>query len=79
MAKRVSDPQRIVPFSSADIAIHLKGVKFPISKADMMALAKKNGARGELLEAFERMPDRDYHNVVDVSKGIRESNETEAA
>jgi hypothetical protein len=40
--------------SAADVAHGLKGAKFPMSKKDLVQLARKNGVADEALKTFEQ-------------------------
>ena len=40
--------------SAADLAHGLKGAKFPLSKEDLIKLARKNGVADAVLEIFRR-------------------------
>lgn len=51
---------------------HLKGIKFPADKQDLIAHAQQNDAPEEVLSTLERMPDREYGNAADVAKGVGE-------
>ena len=58
--------------SAADLAHGLKGAKFPTSKKDLVSLARKNGVAGEVLQAFEEMPEGEYGSVTDVEHAFHE-------
>lgn len=58
--------------SPANITHHLKGVDFPASRADLENQAKDNGADDDVLEILRQMPDREYDDMADVTKGIGE-------
>ena len=58
--------------SAADLAHGLKGAKFPMSKKDLVQLARKNGVADEVLETFEEMPEGDYGSVTDVEHAFNQ-------
>ena len=58
--------------SAADLAHGLKGAKFPMSKKDLVSLARKNGVADEVLQTFEDMPDGEYGSVTDVEHAFHE-------
>jgi hypothetical protein len=58
--------------SAADLAHGLKGAKFPMSKKDLVSLARKNQVADEVLQIFEEMPDGEYGSVTDVEHAFHE-------
>jgi len=58
--------------SAADLAHGLKGAKFPMSKKDLVQLARKNGVADEVLQTFEEMPEGEYGSVTDVEHAFHE-------
>jgi len=58
--------------SAADLAHGLKGAKFPMSKKDLLSLARKNGVADEVLQTFKEMPDGEYSSVTDVEHAFHE-------
>ena len=58
--------------SAADLAHGLKGAKFPMSKKDLVSLARKNGVANEVLQTFEEMPEGEYGSVTDVEHAFHE-------
>ncbi len=58
--------------SAADLARGLKGAKFPMSKKDLLSLARKNGVADEVLQTFEEMPEGEYGSVTDVEHAFHE-------
>ena len=58
--------------SAADLAHGLKGAKFPLSKKDLVNLARKNKVADEVLRTFEEMPDGEYGSVTDVEHAFHE-------
>ncbi|GAB2800054.1 hypothetical protein GCM10027040_29490 [Halomonas shantousis] len=59
--------------SPANITHHLKGVDFPASRTDLEKHAKDNGAEKDVLEVIRNMPDKEYGDMSDVTKGIGEA------
>jgi len=58
--------------SAADLAHGLKGAKFPLSKKDLLSLARKNQVADEVLQTFEEMPDGEYGSVTDVEHAFHQ-------
>ena len=58
--------------SAADLAHGLKGAKFPMSKKDLVSLARKNGVADEVLQTFEEIPDGEYGSVTEVEHAFHE-------
>ncbi len=58
--------------SAADLAHGLKGAKFPMSKNDLVSLARKNGVGDEVLKTFEEIPEGEYGSVTDVEHAFHE-------
>ena len=58
--------------SAADVAHGLKGAKFPLSKKDLVHLARNNQVADEVLQAFEEMPDGEYGSVTEVEHAFHE-------
>jgi hypothetical protein len=48
----------------------LGGLDYPVSKDTIVETAKKNGADEDVLEALERIPDREYDAPPAISKAI---------
>ncbi len=63
--------------SAADLAHGLKGAHFPISKEDLMELARKNGVPEEVCETMEDLPDEEYASVAEVEKAFGQLNQEE--
>jgi hypothetical protein len=59
--------------SAADLAHGLKGAKFPMSKKDLAALARKNGVAHEVVQTIEEMPEGEYGSVTDVEHAFHQS------
>jgi uncharacterized protein DUF2795 len=58
--------------SAADLAHGLKGAKFPMSKKDLVQLARKNGVSDEVLQTFEEMGEGEYGSVTDVEHAFHQ-------
>jgi hypothetical protein len=58
--------------SPIEIGKHLKGIKFPVNKENLVEHARQNQAPREILSVLERIPDREFRNAADVSKGVGE-------
>lgn len=63
--------------SAADLAHALKGAHFPISKDDLIDLARKNGVDEDVLETMEVLPDDEYASVAEVEKAFGQLNREE--
>lgn len=53
-----------------EVERHLKGIKFPANREDLIEHARQNDAPEEVLSTLEQMPDREFHNAADVAKGV---------
>lgn len=53
-----------------EVEKHLKGIKFPANREDLIEHARQNDAPEEVLSTLERMPDREFNNAADVAKGV---------
>lgn len=49
---------------------YLKGVNYPVKKAQIVENARKQGADEEILSALKKLPDQEYNSPVAVSKAI---------
>jgi Protein of unknown function (DUF2795) len=58
--------------SPVNIAHHLSGIEFPVSKKDLIDHANGNKADQEVVDILQRMPDREYASMADVMKGVGE-------
>lgn len=56
--------------SPANVTHHLQGIDFPASRADLEECAKTNGAENDVLEVIRNMPEQEYGDMSDVTKGI---------
>lgn len=59
--------------SVADITHHLKGIHFPARKQDVVQQAKSNGAKGDIMQVLDGMPDQEYATIAEVMKAIGET------
>ena len=60
--------------SPNEIALALKGAEYPIGKQKLIALAKRNGANGEVMAVLNRIADRNFDSDAAV---IREATRAE--
>lgn len=51
---------------------HLKGVKYPAKKQDLINHAKQQGADEDALSTLEQLPDEEYETPAAVSKAVGE-------
>jgi len=49
---------------------HLKGVDYPARQQDLVKAAKSQGAGNEVLDALQRIPDREYNGPNAVSQAV---------
>lgn len=56
--------------SPSMLAKQLEGAIFPAWKQDLVARARDNGAEGELREAIESLPERQYDDLSEVAKAV---------
>ncbi len=54
--------------SPVNIAKHLEGIDFPVSKKDLIEHARKKGADDKALKMFEEMDDIEYKSAKDVMR-----------
>ncbi|MEU6425598.1 DUF2795 domain-containing protein [Microbispora sp. NPDC046973] len=52
---------------------HLKGVDYPAGKSDLIQTARDQGADDNIIDALERIPDRQYDGPNAVSKAVTEA------
>ena len=50
----------------------LKGIDYPVSKADLIKYAKQHGTDKNVLATLEQLPDQTFEGPVGVSKAIGE-------
>lgn len=77
IAKGISRASREIkgttPKSSAsEITSSIKGIEFPVTRAQLAQQARANGAPDAIVSLLENLPDKEYRNAVDISKGIHE-------
>jgi Protein of unknown function (DUF2795) len=51
---------------------HLKGVDYPAGKSDLIQTARDQGADDSVINALEKIPDREYDGPNAVSKAVTE-------
>jgi hypothetical protein len=56
--------------SPIDIQKALSGMDYPASKEDIVRLAERNGADSEVLEALNKIEDREYEGPSGVSSAV---------
>ena len=59
--------------SPIDVTHHLKGMRFPAEKRDLVEHARKNGAPPDAVAAVEAMPEQSYKTMADVMKGFKQA------
>jgi hypothetical protein len=52
------------------VSQYLRGVSFPVSKQELLRMARSGSADADMLRAIERMPDRRYTSVHDVIEAL---------
>ena len=55
--------------SPINVTHHLKGIKFPATRDDLMEQARENKADADVLDKIEQMPEQEYETMADVMKG----------
>jgi hypothetical protein len=58
--------------SPIEVGRHLKGIKFPVNKQDLIEHARQNHAPDDLLSVLEQIPDREFRTAADVTRGVGE-------
>lgn len=53
-----------------EVQKHLKGINYPVNKADLINHAKQHGADENLQSLLEELPEDNYETAADVSKAI---------
>jgi hypothetical protein len=56
--------------SPAQVQRFLKGVDYPASKEDLIAIAEQEGADENVRSILEQLPDVEYSSPVEVSEGL---------
>lgn len=59
--------------SPANISSYLGGIDFPADKKDIVDHVKGNGAKSDVIEVVEALPERQYETMADVMKGVGEA------
>jgi hypothetical protein len=54
--------------SEPEIGGYLDGISYPATKQQLVARAYSNGANAVLLEAFHRLPEREYVSIREVDR-----------
>jgi hypothetical protein len=54
----------------AQVEKHLKGVNYPINKAELMKHVERNGADEDVRAAISNLPDQSYESLAAVSRVI---------
>ena len=58
--------------SPANIMCHLRYVDFPVSRDELVALARESGAEDEVLRVLGRVPDEPYEDMADIVAALGE-------
>ncbi|MFX1766825.1 DUF2795 domain-containing protein [Paraburkholderia sp. A1RI-2L] len=53
-----------------DVQKALKGASYPADKQSLLECARSNGASEEVVHALDGLPEREFANPADVSKGV---------
>lgn len=53
----------------------LKGMQYPAGKETLMDTARSEGASGDIMNALEQLPDRQYDTPADVMKALADEDE----
>ena len=56
--------------SPANISRHLKNIRFPAHKADLLRHARREGAKEQVLDVIANLPDGNYASMADVMTGV---------
>jgi hypothetical protein len=62
----------MMKISPAQVEKFLKGMDYPVSKADLIKYAQQHGADENIRAALQRLPDQTFQSPVDVSKAVGE-------
>ncbi len=54
--------------SAARFARYLKGISFPVNRETIVSTAKSNGAPENVMELFNRLPQREYNRANEVEQ-----------
>ena len=61
--------------SPADIQKHLRGVRFPASKQDLMDKARENGAPDDVVNALQSLSGNQFSNPQEVMRALSNGEE----
>jgi hypothetical protein len=53
-----------------DVHLYLVGMHYPATKEDLVETARGGGAGDDVLNALERLPDREYDSPEDVTSAV---------
>lgn len=53
-----------------DVQKHLSGADYPARRNELIATAKSNGADNQLLDALNRLPDKEFSGPDQVQKAL---------
>lgn len=59
----------------ANLQSHLKGAHYPSTRDDLVSVARKNGAPGEIIELLEQLPEEEFGGPQDVMKAYGDLDE----
>ncbi len=59
--------------SPVEVEKHLKGIKYPTNKRELIAHAQQQGAGQNVLEVLKGMGEEQFNSPIDVSKAISEA------
>jgi hypothetical protein len=57
-------------FNPIEVQRYLGGIDYPASKQEIIDTAEDSGAGDDVLEALERLPERDYDDPTEVSSQL---------
>jgi hypothetical protein len=55
-----------------DVQKYLSGADYPVRRDDLLEMAKKQNAPGDVVSALEGLPDREFESPVQVSEALSE-------
>lgn len=56
--------------SPVEVQKALKDINYPVHKKELIKHAKKHDASDKVIKVLEELPDKEYINAADVSKGF---------
>lgn len=59
-----------MPSGGLDLQPYLDAGHFPVRKRDLVERAARAGAPDHIRELLDRLPDRDYRDVLDLSRAV---------